>query len=1793
MASLVASVAFDMEAFWTDGSLAEFFEFGEVVAATDSSYILAYADETTSEQLALTGSFADYVDGVPGTGTITELAYTLDGNLLFTLSGLALSVEDFTAYVNSDDLPGLFAQLLAGADEITGSSGNDALQGLAGNDVLYGLTGDDILDGGDGHDILRGGEGNDQLSGGEGDDFLSESSGDFGPFGNDVYDGGAGNDRVSLFTAFGPGVTVDLRVATAQNTGSMGTDTFIGIEHITANYGDDTLIGNDAGNWFWTFNGTDTLTGNGGDDMFTVGLGTKVIDGGTGADTVEIIDLAFEPLYTADGVAVSLLQQGQAQETGIGAFTLTSIENLSGFYGSDEFTGDDNANILAGEGGDDTLIGNGGDDILAGDGTFGLSEGDAGAITFIPQADGATGNDHLDGGAGNDTLIGGTGDDTLIGGAGDDTLDGGEGRDLVSYANAASSVTVSLATAGAQNTGGDGVDNLVSIEGLLGSDHDDQLTGDDNDNVLAGGAGADTLDGGGGNDTLYSDVLSPFWERPFFNNNPEFVAPVLDTGTEVDTLNGGAGLDTIYAGYGDIVDGGTDRANLLISLMGATSGVTADFRDLDDGGTLTIGGNTISNIQSVLWIEGSNHDDIITGSDQHQGFGSEYAPIFGRGGNDQLTAGVNTGNIYGGDGNDTIESEHSGGYLYGDAGDDTINFTAFFGFGTMFGGDGNDTLNITGGGASGGAGNDVITASFNGNFGLTAEGNDGDDTLNGDQHGDSLYGGSGADVLNGNGANDTLYSAGDDGYTWDGIRIEQDGGAEHDQLSGGDGDDRLSIGYGDDADGGTGTNTLALSLIGASSGVTLNVADLTSGAYALGGGTIQNIQQVTHLWGSNFADTLTLSGSIVAYGMGGNDTIHGTALVDHIHGGAGADTINAGDGDDFIYVDDLGEVAAGEQINGGNGNDTLVAVGHPGLPDDSYYDISGATLTGIERLESVGPAEIGLTGAQLAGISTLAASLYFTSGGAVSLDGITAESFVSLRLNEAGNQLDLRGFTPSSFLIVRGSDSADTVYGSASSDNVYAEGGADVLYGYAGSDDLRGGDGNDIIDGGAGQDWMNGGRGNDIYYVDSTLDSASENNDDPDEAGDGIDQVFASATFTLGAGLENLTLTGTAAINANGNELANILHGNEGANWLSDVGGDDRLYGFGGNDRLYGGAGADKLYGGTGDDTYIVDDGDLMIELAGEGTDFVRAIVSHTLKANFENLTLIGTAATNGTGNELDNVLTGNANTNQLYGLDGNDTLNGGAGADQMTGGAGNDTYIVDNVGDLAIEVASTHGTADLVRSSVSYTLGAKIENLTLTGAAAIDGTGNAGANTLIGNSAANLLNGAAGADVMQGGAGDDIYVVDHAGDQTIELAGEGSDLVRSSLNHTLAANVENLTLTGTASSGTGNAEANILIGNAAANTLNGGAGADQMIGGAGNDAYLVDDAGDQAIEIASTHGTDQVLSSVSYALGAKIENLTLIGAGTINGTGNAGANILIGNDAANVLNGGSGADWMQGLGGNDTYIVDNVGDQVSEAAFEGSDMVQSSLSHTLAANVENLTLTGTAEIYGEGNADANILIGNSAANQLNGSFGADQMTGGAGNDTYFVDDAGDVAIELASTHGTDQVLSSVSYVLGAKIENLDLTGFGAINGTGNAGANVINGNSAANSLSGLGGADTFDGGAGQDICTGGSGADTFLFQDGDFAGLTTSTCDAITDFSQAGGDLIDLSLVDGNTNLAGDHALAFIGGAAFGGTAGELRYEQIDGNTYLQGDTDGDSIADFLIRLDGLHTVQAADLLI
>ncbi|WP_269429242.1 calcium-binding protein, partial [Paracoccus sanguinis] len=190
---------------------------------------------------------------------------------------------------------------------------------------------------------------------------------------------------------------------------------------------------------------------------------------------------------------------------------------------------------------------------------------------------------------------------------------------------------------------------------------------------------------------------------------------------------------------------------------------------------------------------------------------------------------------------------------------------------------------------------------------------------------------------------------------------------------------------------------------------------------------------------------------------------------------------------------------------------------------------------------------------------------------------------------------------------------------------------------------------------------------------------------------------------------------------------------------------------------------------------------------------------------------------------------------------------------------------------------------------------------------------------------------------------------------------------------------------------------ADTLLGNGGDDLLIGGAGVDRMEGGAGNDRYIVDDSRDVVIE-APGAGTDHVFAATGYRLGDGIERLSLTGAAAW-GVGNALDNVLTGTDGANVLNGGLGRDRLVGLGGNDSYVVTQ-GDTVVELAGGGTDSVRSTVSWTLGAHLENLTLEGTANLAGTGNSGANRLAGNGGANRLDGLAGNDTLWGNGGNDT-------------------------------------------------------------------------------------------------------------------------------------------------------------------------------------------------
>jgi Ca2+-binding RTX toxin-like protein len=609
--------------------------------------------------------------------------------------------------------------------------------------------------------------------------------------------------------------------------------------------------------------------------------------------------------------------------------------------------------------------------------------------------------------------------------------------------------------------------------------------------------------------------------------------------------------------------------------------------------------------------------------------------------------------------------------------------------------------------------------------------------------------------------------------------------------------------------------------------------------------------------------------------------------------------------------------------------------------------------------------------------------------------------------------------------------------------------------------------------------------------------------------------------YVLATHVEHLTLTGSAAINGTGNALNNTIIGN---------GLNNNLSGLDGNDRLDGGVGADTLTGGIGDDIYVVDNvNDTVVETSGQGTDTVEASIDYTLSDTVENLTLIGSAIS-GWGNASNNTITGNGQNNNLSGMDGDDRLDGGAGIDTLSGGNGNDTYVVDHSSDVVLE-SPGQGT-DSVESSASYTLPSEVETLLLTGGAGINGTGNELPNTITGNSGANTLDGGSGADTLSGGYGHDIYIVDNAGDVVTEVTNAGTDSVQSSVDYVLTVNVENLTLIGSvAINGTGNALNNVIIGNSLNNNLigwdgddrlEGGAGADTLTGGNGNDSYVVDDVGDLVVEI-SAGGTDTVESTITYTLPNEVERLTLSAGSAISGYGNSLSNIITGNSNANLLDGGAGSDTLIGGDGSDTYVVDNAGDVVTELLNKGTDWIQSSITYTLPGHVENLDLTGVANINATGNSLQNTIRGNAGNNIIAGGGGTDTLSGGLGVDTFLIRDGFAVTVTDLGAGGRDILsISNTSSVTAQCTSDWTATtatvndGVATINSNGfvvnlsaATGANgfSINNNSAQNSvligtdkndvLISQSGSDNLSGGSGDDAFVGGGGYDAIFGGDG------------------------------------------------------------------------------------------------
>ncbi len=1726
----------------------------------------------------------------------------------------------------------------AGVNTITGNAVANTLTGAGGNDTLVGLAGDDVyvIDSATGYTITEGAAaGTDTIKYvGSGSYTLASANVENLEIGGTAT-GATGDANANLITGNAFANTIDGGGGADTLAGGDGNDTYI-VDEVAAtdvvteaaSKGTDTVkysgtaaytLGANIENLTLTNAGAVDGTGNAENNVITGNAAINTLDGTTGSDT--LIGGGGADIFISDGGDV--ITGGAANDTvkytGTGTFSLadagiTDIEDLeltnagavngTGTSGANKITGNAAANIIDGNGGADTLIGGGGNDIFITDGgdtitggagtdtvrssvTFDL--GDA-ANTSLDNLEltgsaaidgtGTTGDNVLKGNSGANTLTGLTGNDTYYVGVGDTVVEAtGEGTDIIWFEGNAGETFKLADTVFVETI------NLVAgvSTNATGNAEVNTINGNEKANVLDGGdtAGAlvaDSLNGGLGDDTYIADLIDVLTDTGgidtvVYNAATAGTTFSLATGATIvgtfENLTLAGSLATNGTGNAsNNVLTGNSAANVLVGGLGddiyvvdAADTVTENASEGTDevqisateGTTVTL--STYANVENLTLLgfaavnaTGSAVDNVIKGTT----------------GDNVLDGAAGKDTLIGGKGDDTYIVDVAEDVVteLANEGTDTVKFGGTSGIYTLSANV--ENLILTGTSGINGAGNDLANT-LTGNSGANQlSGGAGADTIDGGAGIDTMIGGLGSDVyyadvagdviteVSGGGNADKVYYSGAAGTTYtlsnfvenlilsgtDNINGTGNGAAN--LIVGNAGDNILEGGFGiDTLNGGAGDDTYVVdsdadTIIDSSGTDTVKFTGGNGKSFTLGAGLENLVLTVGGSNGTGNATANTITGSVAANlinGGAGNDTINAGGGNDTVYGGADDDVINGEGSNDMLYGDAGNDSITGgfgqDTLTGGTGTDTLAG----GTGDDTYMMVDSIDVV----TEALGE-----------GIDT------------VSYEGAANSSYT---LTANVEKLVLTG---TNALDGVGNDLGNTITGNSA---------ANSLSGGLGNDTLEGGAGNDTLDGGADTDQMSGGLGNDVYAVDDVTDVVIE------LADAGIDKVLysgpsgqsVSSTYTLGNNVEELELSGTYANNATGNSLNNKLTGNVA------------------NNILDGGIGADTMAGGDGDDTYRVDNvGDVVTEASNKGTDTVEytglAGTTYTLGNNVENLTLSGSVATNGTGNDLANVLTGNAAAN---------TLDGGIGADTMRGGAGDDTYNVDNELDVIEETAGNGN--DTVNfdgdAGKTYILSDNVENLVLTGKEATNGVGNAGANTITGNDGNNVLNGGLGADTLTGGKGNDVYVVDNQ-DIVVEAANAGTDTVQYSgaagTTYTLGLNLENLKLSGAnAINATGNAVANVITGNSADNVIDGGLGSDTMRGGAGDDTYFADVAGDFVSENANA-GTDTVKftgTTGTFTLGSNVENLILMGTAATSGTGNSIANTITGNSGANTLDGGAGRDTLIGGKGDDTYVADNVGDVVTEVAGEGKDTVQFTAvtgTYVLGDNVENLTLSAvtftdiagnavrrnTAGASATGNDLANTLTGDIGQNTLDGGAGIDTLIGGKGDDTYIVDVAGDVVTELANTgtgpslvdYGSDTVIfkgvAGATYTLGANIETLNMYGPDAatslaLNGVGNATANTLNGNYADNSLNGGGGNDTLNGGEGNDTLDGGIGTDSLVGGLGDDIYVVDVAADVVSEAASEGTDTVQFAGTTG-TYIITDvdvENLTLLGTAAINGT--------------------------------------------
>ena len=725
---------------------------------------------------------------------------------------------------------------------ITGSTGDDILIGNGGNDTLNGDENKDTLIGGANIDTLNGGTGDDQLFGGSEDDTIDGGADNDTIHYDDSLSGATVNiDETQNYsnTAYPNDLEPSFVIAAGTAGDGFGdTDTLRNLENITGSAYNDVLIGNALKNSLNGLDGNDLLIGNGGDDFLDGGDGTDTVSYRRSINSSNIgVSVDLSTGVGSDGIdgldtliSIENIIGSQFADRLIGS---NQANIILGGEGGDIIEGKEGNDRLFGENGQDEISGGSGDDFLVGgadadtiDGganidTVSYDDSPTGTIANIDETQaysntaypsdieptftiasgtaldgfgstdtlrnleniiGSAYDDILIGNALKNTLNGLNGNDLLIGNGGDDILDGGNGIDTVSYRRSVNSskigVSVDLST-GVGSDGIDGLDTLISIENLIGSQFADRLIGSNQANTILGGDGNDIIDGKEGNDRLFGE-----------NGQDEIFG-----GSGNDYLVGGTGADLLDGGEGnDTASYITSTAGILASLVTKT-GAFADAQ-----------GDRFISIEN---LEGSEYDDFLYGDDNDNilsGLGGNDT-IRGEAGDDRLDGGTGDNLLNAGEGNNTIVAADGKNTVYAESGNDSVLLGN--GNNTVFAGKGNNTVVVGNGDNTvyAESGNDSIVV---GNGNNTVFAGDGKNTITAGSGNDTLYGGAGTDVIDAGAGNNTVFA-----YDGQNIVLTQDGndiiygGAGRDFISAGGGNDTIFAGDGDNwIAAGTGNNLI-------------------------------------------------------------------------------------------------------------------------------------------------------------------------------------------------------------------------------------------------------------------------------------------------------------------------------------------------------------------------------------------------------------------------------------------------------------------------------------------------------------------------------------------------------------------------------------------------------------------------------------------------------------------------------------------------------------------------------------------------------------------------------------------------------------------------------------------------------------------------------------------------------------------------------------------------------------------------------------------------------------------------